>query len=64
MNKGFLHQEVFNNWLLSMKEAGTLTQVRWFFGTQVHHHVHVLALQKKSVSLPPAPHLLIYWPVV
>ena len=46
----------------SIKEAGTLTQARWFFGTQFHHLLGLLTFWMKSLFLTPTTHLSIYWP--
>ena len=41
-----------------------LTPVRWFFETLVHHLLHLLDFQIKSLFLAPAPCLLIYWSIM
>ena len=45
----------------SIKEAWVLTQGRWFFGTQVHHLLGLLAFLINLSCLAPATCLSIYW---
>ena len=48
----------------SIEDAWRATQVRWFFGTLVHHLLRLLVFQMKSLFPDPTVQLLIYWLVM
>ena len=48
----------------SIEDAWRATQVRWFFGTLVHHLLRLLVFQMKSLFPAPTVQLLSYWLVM
>ena len=52
------------SFLFRIREAWNITQIKWFFGTLVHHLLGLLDFRIKLIFLVQMPYLFIYWPII